>query len=277
MRLLSADKPDDMAESIPTFVANRHIASRAYSPINKPDSLDKWLHSSQSPQEEIVVVIDPDNWLLKDVSHFANMVSRGNAVAEAAWYYGDSDVDEVWSIVCEKNCERKKTDHVAVPVFIHRDDLKEIAPLWTHYTLKVRKLMKTDPNFAKKYSHNQITGWSVEMVGYVYAAAHVGIKHDIKRHIQIRDVDSRPSLELQKEITMIHMGRAWFPPEYEPGKKWWHTEGKEFSAFGAQVWCKCNQTAGEIVPWPLPDEIDFQSYHTLSLLHEALEAFGKVN
>merc|ERR1711871_915983 len=72
-------------------------------------------------------------------------------------------------------------------------------------------------------------------------------------------------------IPMLHIGRAWVPLNFEPGKRFWHTEGAMF-AQGAehQVWCKCNWTAGDVIPWPLPDksEMDFVSYHTLSLLQE---------
>lgn len=61
--------------------------------------------------------------------------------------------------------------------------------------------------------------------------------------------------------------------------------------YGDQVWCKCNyvsvrgggageqpadadddpQTASTIQPWPLVEGLDFQSYHTLRMMHEANE------
>ena len=76
---------------------------------------------------------------------------------------------------------------------------------------------------------------------------------------------------------MIHMGRAWFPKkEAALAEKWRHTEGKDFNHFGIQVWCKCNRTGHDIMPWPVPDGMDFQSYHTLRLLHEAKEWYGPI-
>ena len=39
-----------------------------------------------------------------------------------------------------------------------------------------------------------------------------------------------------------------------------------------QVWCKCNYTAANVVPWPLPDGLDFMSYHTLRILHDSQQA-----
>lgn len=52
--------------------------------------------------------------------------------------------------------------------------------------------------------------------------------------------------------------------------------------FGDQVWCKCNFTASTIMPWPLPEPqkpfggLDFQSYHTLRIMHESIETFGPI-
>jgi hypothetical protein len=280
LRLLTCSEEDDIAKDIPTVRVDRHRESRNYSPINKPDSIDRWINSEGTDIPEVVLVVDPDNWFTKDVSVWVDNVREGQPIAQTAWFYGSREVDEIWKLVCENNCERDRTDHVAVPVFIHRNDLKKIAPLWTYYTLKVIDKMKTDPDFASRYQHTQVTGWSVEMIGYVYAAAHVGVYHDVQRFLQLRDVDPRVSKEHAARVPMIHMGRAWFPHSYEPGRQWWHTEGKDFSEFGAQVWCKCNWTAGDILPWPLPpnaeDTLDFVSYHTLTLLHEAREKFGKL-
>jgi hypothetical protein len=42
------------------------------------------------------VVIDPDNWLLKDVSQYVDQVSPGKAVAEPAYYFGSSTAQKLW-------------------------------------------------------------------------------------------------------------------------------------------------------------------------------------
>ena len=59
-------------------------------------------------------------------------------------------------------------------------------------------------------------------------------------------------------------------------RKWAHTEGKSFRMYGTQVWCKCNYTASKIMPWPIPPGTDFQSTHTLALMHNSIEAFGPI-
>jgi hypothetical protein len=276
MRLLSGDSYDDISEFVPTYLTPKHPSAGAYSPLNKPHSIDMWLNSPNAPVEDVLVIVDPDNWLIKDLSPFVSRVRRGVAIGQSAWFRGSGEVDEIWRIVCERNCQLQTTDHVAVPLFIHRDDMKEIAPLWTHYTMKVRKLARKDKEFAARFKHNQVIGWSVEMIGYVFAAAHVGVRHVIEGYLQLRDVDARPVQSVLDEIPMIHMGRAWFPASYEPGRKWWHTEGKDFRHFGMQVWCKCNDTAGEIVPWPLPNNADYITRNTLTILHDSIEAFGNM-
>ena len=42
-----------------------------------------------------------------------------------------------------------------------------------------------------------------------------------------------------------------------------------------QVWCKCNYTAADVRPWPLPPTpIDFVSNITLTYLHESMVKYG---
>jgi len=270
-RLLTSREPDDLISEIPTFQAYRHPFSRSYGPLNKPDVIAKWFESALRPSEDIIVVIDPDNWLLKDLSPIVNQVAKGAPVAQAAWFFNSPNLPLIWQVVCEQNCEFEPQG-AAVPVFIHKDDLEQIAPLWRYYTMKVIREKEENPKAMNRFSNDQMVGWSVEMIGYVFAAAHLGIKHRIEPYLQMRDVDSRGTPELQRQIPMIHMGRAWFPESYEPGRVWKHTEGALLARsmrLGYQVWCKCNYTAWDIIPWPLPAGIDFVSEATLKLLHEA--------
>jgi hypothetical protein len=101
----------------------------------------------------------------------------------------------------------------------------------------------------------------------------------------IRVLPFPPSIQeiTESSLVMLHIGRAWFPVEYEAGRQYWHSQSKSdaesgnadmFSRFGKQVWCKCNYTAADIIPWPLPTDIDFQSFHTLSILYHARTYFG---
>ena len=81
LRLLTAGEPDDLAEYIPTFTAPRNALSRRYSPYNKADVLAKWFQSAETPlnnpNAEIIVVIDPDNWIIRDITHWIVKASKG--------------------------------------------------------------------------------------------------------------------------------------------------------------------------------------------------------
>ncbi len=67
MRLQTCSVIDDMSSYIPTFTAKRYQYSKRYGPFNKADVLVKWFNSAMAPTQDIVVVIDPDNWIIKDI------------------------------------------------------------------------------------------------------------------------------------------------------------------------------------------------------------------
>ena len=45
---------------------------------------------------------------------------------------------------------------------------------------------------------------------------------------------------------------------------------------GDQVWCKCNITAKDVIPWPKPPGMDHVSETTLDYLHDSREYFGDI-
>lgn len=73
------------------------------------------------------------------VSKFENLKQHNlflKKVGQVAYYYGSRTAQKLWKELCEKNCDREM-DLVGVPYIVHRDDLREIAPLWRYYVLKV--------------------------------------------------------------------------------------------------------------------------------------------
>ncbi len=272
-RLLTAGEPDDLTDIVPTFQAPRHPLSRRYTPYNKPDVVAKWFESGQGPKEDVIVIIDPDNWLLTSVAKTASQVRPGHAIAQAAFFNNNPLVDELFKLVCERNCDFKPDD-AAVPYFVHREDLRKIAPLWRDITAKLLRMQDNEPKLNERFRGIQLD-WCVEMYGYVFAAAELGIKHTIKGMLQIRDVDSPPPPDQEKHVPMVHMGRIWFPKRHaEFAEQWRHTEGRTFAYRGIQVWCKCNWTASHVIPWPIPEGTDFASRQTLRILHDSMVKFG---
>jgi hypothetical protein len=250
-----------------------------YSPYNKPDIIDKWFNSHDAPHpDDTIVVIDPDNWLLKDVHEWTQKVSRKHAYGQETYYSGNAKVQKLWEEVCKAGCNNT-VDHVGVPYILKASDLKEVAPVWRMYVILLNELQKNDKEHFDKEYGTLYMGWTSEMYGYNFACAHLSINTTVVRDLQIRDTDPSKGMSQQDRAKrlMIHMGRAWFPTQHAAlAEKWRHTEGENFKSYGIQVWCKCNKTGSKIMPWPLPDGLDFQSYHTLRLLHEAKEWFGPI-
>jgi len=206
------------------------------------------------------------------------MGKPGHALGEAAYYYGSSTAQTMWKEMCQNNCNWK-IDLVGVPYIVHRDDLERIAPLWKMYSLIIKEKMEDraagHAAFKSKYGRLD-PNWAAEMFGYNMAAAHAGVKHEEVHGIQVRDVANERRKDHLQGIAMLHIGRAWMPHSYAPAQQWAHTEGKSFSRFGQQVWCKCNHSASAVMPWPVPEDADFQSTKTLEALHYSNERFGKV-
>ena len=277
MRLLTSRVPDDLSERFPTFAAPTSLYSRHYVPINKPDIIDKWFQSPDAPHpDDTIVIIDPDNWLLKDVNPWTKDVSRKQAVGQVAYYGYSPKVTELWKELCLENCDNK-IDPVGVPYFVKASDLKDIAPLWRSYSIEISRRHFTNKTFADYYDKSLGVGWAAEMFGYNYACAHLGIKTKVVDNVQLRDTSTDRNWKTWSKTPMIHMGRAWFPKnETEAAAPWRHENDDGFSAQGIQVWCKCNTTAGNVQPWPLPSNLDIVSYHTLRILHDSKDFFGPV-
>jgi len=275
IRLMTSHKMDDLSETFPTFAAKRHPFSRRYGPINKADVITKWYASADRPTEDVLVVVDPDNWMVRDISPWVAKVSKGHAIGQEAWYAGaTSSITKLWKKFCLKNCDAH-LDLAAVPYFVHRDDLEVIAPLWKYYSLKIKEWLEADPGGERQYGGLQI-GWCSEMYGYNFASAHAGVVHEIIPSLQLRDVGPHVTDKRWSEIPMIHMGRIWFPKSYGC-KGWCHTEGRGLGGGrGDQVWCKCNITASDVIPWPKPPGMDHVSETTLDYLHDSREFFGEI-
>jgi hypothetical protein len=161
-----------------------------------------------------------------------------------------------------------------VPYLVKASDLKEIAPLWKQYTIMIQKRLTSDPDFKRKHAGIGLD-WAMEMFAYNFASTTLGIKTDVLTELQIRDIES---VREYMSAPTIHTGRAWFPKEHATMAEKWRSEddGGFFKGRRVQVWCKCNTTAADIQPWPLPEHLDFVSYHTLRIMHDSVQRFGPV-
>jgi hypothetical protein len=282
LRLLSSAVTDDLSEKFPTFTAPKSLYANFYHPINKADVIDKWMHSPDAPHpDDTIVVIDPDNWLINDIHPWASRATRKGALGQEAYYVQNPMLQDLWQESCLNNCHLK-TDPAAVPYVLKASDLKDVAPLWRSYSIGIKERFKTNTTFKEKYGPGLGVRWAAEMFGYNFACTHLGIQTEIVSDMQKRDVDGgkRQFAQLDGKMPMIHMGRAWFPANKpELAAPWRHSadnEPSDIRGWGIQVWCKCNDTAADIQPWPLPEGLDWVSRHTLTLLHDSIETFGPI-
>ena len=169
-------------------------------------------------------------------------------------------------------------DLVGVPYVLKASDLKNVAPLWKKYSMIVKEKLAKEFSFQQKYG-NMGFDWAAEMIGYNAACAQLNIKTKMVFDLQVRDIESSPEPGKWEDRPTIHVGRAWFPSENADMAAKWRDEdhGGTNTPQRIQVWCKCNTTAADIQPWPIPTtNMDFASRHTLTLLHDSRQAFGGV-
>jgi hypothetical protein len=101
-RLMTSRASDDFSATLPTFNARRHPYAWRYGPLNKADVIEKWYASAVPPQEEVLVVIDPDNWITGDLRPLVDKVKPGHALAERAFFGGSQAlVKEMWQEFCK--------------------------------------------------------------------------------------------------------------------------------------------------------------------------------
>ena len=178
-------------------------------------------------------------------SGLRGLVVRSDRVARAlpaVGYAGNEyNLKRLWNKVCEKNCEARP-DPAAVPYVMSTDDMKTVAPLWKHY---LDKLLDLPQEQKKDWStYNMQLDWCVEMVAFNLACAHAGVKMSLENTMQLRDVDVENLPD--NNYYAIHVGRIWFPKNYQPAQQFHTPDELQWSYQGHQAWVKTN--AGP-VPW----------------------------
>jgi len=241
-RLLSATKMDHLKD-IPTHVsASYDFRKDHYVPYNKPLSVSQWLATGQVV-EDVIIIIDPDCCFVHKVDI---MVQEGAPVAQPAFYSFDvNKPNSVPNQIARRYCPKCAfVDPIAVPIIVHRRDIEKIAPLWLSKTEQMRKEKDTWPNAWSNASLSPITlGWTAEMFGYVFAAAELGIRHEI------HDLQVVAPVHKRLAAPFIHYHVA-----VPVGNRKWH---------------KANVDAATNIPWPLSPDIDEVTAMLITRLHNA--------
>ena len=90
----------------------------------------------------------PQSHISRTLTHASPTTHHPGVLAEAAFFYGqDRTMRAMWKEFCDpavKGLCDAPLDLVAVPYFVHRDDLRRIAPLWKKYILAIRDKADTE-------------------------------------------------------------------------------------------------------------------------------------
>ena len=244
---------DHLMKEVPTHVAPAYdYGIDQYVAHNKPLSITHWLQTADV-KEDIIIVADPDCALISKVDI---AVEEGSPVATQGYYTFQSTKSIEYQIAahyCKGICQH--FDPIAVPVIIHRNDLARLAPLWLKYTEDIRRDRQGPNKWPIEWNDNRFTvnriEWVAEMFGYVIAAAHLDLRHEIA------DLQLVPSVH--KTLT--------------PSVPFLHYHVRVETA-DHKFWNKGDDHAGQRFPWPVAAGTDAVTTRLLRGLHEAYEAVG---
>ena len=145
-----------------------------------------------------------------------------------------------------------------MPVVIHRNDLARVAPLWLKYTEDIRRDREGPNKWPIEWNDNRFVvnriEWVAEMFGYVIAAAHLDLRHEM--------VDLQHVPSVHKRLT--------------PGVPFLHYHVRIETA-DHKFWNKGDDHAGQRFPWPIADGTDPVTRRLLQALHDAYTAVGETD
>ena len=172
---------DHLMKEVPTHLVPEYdYGIDSYVAYNKPLSITHWLQTTKVT-EDVIIVLDPDCALVHPIT---TPVEEGRPQANQG-YYSFKKADSIEMQIARHCCKGLclHFDPIAVPVVVHRNDLEKIAPLWLKYTEDIRRDRQGPNKWPIEWNDNRFTvnriEWVAEMFGYVLAAAHLDIRHEI--------------------------------------------------------------------------------------------------
>jgi hypothetical protein len=151
-----------------------------YPPYNKPLAIRHWLEFVR-PKAEYIIILDTDMIFVEPIIPWELGARRGRPTASNYNYL--IGCDNELAPMYTKNphlCQK-----VGGTLLFHVEDLKKVAPLW----LSITEEMRTDPK-GWKYAHDSGDAskphWILEMYGYVFGAAEVGLIHQVRNDLNLQ-------------------------------------------------------------------------------------------
>lgn len=169
------DDADSLIDEIPTCVVNRLENEMGFVVLSRPNAFVQFFEKCPEIEEDYILMAEPDHLYLKPLDNLMN----GRTPAAFPFFYIDpKKYPKLVRRFAGEHLSDLEIEQMAPvgssPVFIHKDDLRKVAPVWRDVTFKI----KTDPEADKEW------GWVLEMYGYTIAATMVGLKHDLRPQLQ---------------------------------------------------------------------------------------------
>ena len=166
------DKPDSLMDEIPTCVVDRLDNEMGFVVLSRPNAFKQYFEKCGEIEETYILMAEPDHVYIKPLPNL--MIGEKPAafpffyIEPSRWpnlvqrFVGDSKMTAQ---------DIEKVDPIgSSPVFIRKDDLKRLAPVWAETTLAIKKDKEA----------NRDWGWVLEMYGYAIAAYKIGLSHDLR-------------------------------------------------------------------------------------------------
>jgi len=244
---------DHLMRQLPTHIHPEYDPRiDTYTAYNKPLGIAHWLQTTKV-EEDVIIILDPDCAIIEKAEF---PVEEGAPIAQPGYYkFNDPKSYEVQILnhYCKGVCTHY--DPIAVPVIIHRNDLDRLAPLWLRYTEDIRRDRQGPNKWPIEWNDNKFVvnriEWVAEMFGYVLAAAHLDLRHEI------RDLQMVPSVH-RKILPKAPVLHFHVPVETSDKKRW----------------SKGDEDAGNKLIWPVAPGTDAVITRLLTALHDAHEAVG---
>tara|TARA_B110000977_G_scaffold139952_2_gene177687 strand:- start:2146 stop:3726 length:1581 start_codon:yes stop_codon:yes gene_type:complete len=169
------DDADALVDEIPTCVVDRLDNEYGFVVLSRPNAFVEFFKKCGEIEEDYILMAEPDHLYLRPLDNLMN----GNTPAAFPFFYIDPKkfpkLIRRFAGEHLSDVEIEQMDPIgSSPVFIHKNDLKTIAPIWRDVTLRI----KQDPEADKEW------GWVLEMYGYTIAAKIAGVRHDLRPQLQ---------------------------------------------------------------------------------------------
>lgn len=187
-----------------------------YCRYNKIVSVLEWIKAEHAnlPPDQIVAIMDVDIVLLEgtswlcifslfsffsviflDLSYLAVDVAKGKPMG-AKGFMSFTGEGSMYDRVVERYCPTcQGADPLAVPYFIHKDDLLELAPRWYEMCRKIRRdtLPWDKVTDWRKQAPLQLS-WTAEQWAYLLTASEMGLRHQVREDMSAFTSDSTQKL-----------------------------------------------------------------------------------